>query len=76
MRGEDYGEVMDDEVDKMLAMGNEVSLVIDGTEDGGFKGRFVVGQGGESFDVECPVGKTFVMTTGMHPVRTGPGNKL
>ena len=51
------GDIIDGEFEKALAMGSEVSLVIDGTNNGVFKARFAVGQGGESFDVECAIGK-------------------
>jgi len=37
--------------------GNELSLVIEDVENGGFKARFT----GQSFDVECGVGKGLAM---------------
>jgi len=65
LMGEERDEILDDKVLKkiqeMMAMADEVSLMIDDVGDGGFKARFVVGRGDSSFDVECPVGKGLTM---------------
>ncbi len=46
-------EVIDTEIEQMLAISDDVRLLIDDTGDGRFKTRFV-GRGCEN---ECPVGK-------------------
>jgi len=66
LKGEQCEGIIDDEIEKMLAMGNEVVLMIDGAEDGRLKGRFVVGQEDESFDVAYSIGKALALA-----VRTG-----
>jgi len=65
LMGEVVDDILDDGIEKALAMADSGSLVIDDMGDGGFKARFVVGQG-ESSDVECQVGKALALA-----VRTG-----
>jgi len=57
LRGEDTGLPIDDEVEKVVVMGSEATLVIDRNGDS-FKARFV-GQGDEH--IECSVGKGLAM---------------
>jgi len=58
LRDELCEEILDDEIEKMLAADNEVALVIDSADDG-FKARFV----GQGVDVEYPVGKGLAVAT-------------
>ena len=57
LKGEKCDQVVDDELEKMLAMGNEVSLVIDGIDKGIFHAECIMGWQGKPSAVKCSIGK-------------------
>ena len=52
MKGEVYEDVIDAEIEQMLAIGDDVRLLIDDAGNSTFKARFA----GQAYDVECGVG--------------------
>ena len=59
--GEACGEIMDDDVQQMLAMGDEVALVIDGINKGVFNDECIMGWQGKPSAVKCSIGKVLAI---------------
>ncbi len=61
LQGESSDQIVDDELEKMLAMGDEVSLVIDGIEKGIFHAECIMGWRGNSAGVKHSIGKILAL---------------
>ena len=57
----DEGEFVDDDVQQMLAMGDEVSLVIDGYDKGIFHAECIMGWQGKPTGVKCSIGEVLAV---------------
>ena len=61
LRGESSDQIVDDDVQQMLAMSDEVALVIDGINKGIFNAECIMGWQGKPSGVKCSIGKVLAI---------------
>jgi len=63
LEGENPDQITDDDVQRLLSAGDEVTLVIDSIDNGVFNADCIVGWQGKVTGVKCSIGKVLAICT-------------